>query len=143
MAPRVAVKVEGAKELRKAFKQAGDKDLLNALKAANKSAAQLVVEKALPAVPVRSGRLKASVRATATQRQGVARAGRSSVPYGAAIHWGRKRGNVGSPPGNRIAANPIRGRPFLWNAAQRGRQLVVEQYGTQIQHVLDGITRGR
>ena len=143
MAPRVVVKVEGAKELRKAFKQAGDKDLLNALKTANKSAAELVVEKALPSVPVKTGRLKASVRSTATQRQGAVRAGKAGVPYAAAVHWGRKVGNVGSPPGNRKARNPIQARPFLWNAAQRSRALVVDQYGTQIQQVLDGITRGR
>lgn len=143
MAARVAVKVEGAKELRKAFKQAGDKDLLNALKAANKTAAEVVVEKALPNVPVKTGKLKRSVRSTATQRQGVARAGRASVAYGAAIHWGRKVGNVGSPPGNRKGPNPIKARPFLWNAAQTSRVRVVDVFGAEVQGVLDKITRGR
>lgn len=102
----ITVRVEGLDELRKVLRQVADKELQSALKDVHREAARVVVEKALPNVPVRSGRLKRSVRALASQRSGRAVAGSKPVPYAAAIHWGRKRGGV------------IVGRPFLLNAAQ-------------------------
>lgn len=137
----VGIKVEGADELRRAFRQI-DGDLGKALAAANKTAAEQVVEAALPAVPVRSGRLKSSVRALGSQRSGRAVAGKAGVPYAAAIHWGRKRGNVGWPPGNRMGRNVIQGRPFLWDAAQREVPAIEPKYHTEIMRLIElAITR--
>lgn len=113
-----AVRVEGLDELRRLLRKVGDKELQGTLKDAHKAAAQAVVRKALPNVPVRTGRLRASIRALGSQRVGRAVAGSARVPYAGSIHWGRKQGNVGSPPGNHKGPNAVKGRPFLKDAAE-------------------------
>lgn len=133
---RVTVRVDGADQLRRAIRQAKDTSLAKMLATTNKDAADVVVRAAKPAIPRRTGRLAASVRALGSQRSGRAVAGRASVPYAAAIHWGRGIGNVGSPPGNRRGRNPIRGRPFLSDAAQQHQQEIVEQYEQGIRRLL-------
>lgn len=137
----VSIEVEGAAALRRAFRRAGSKDLKDGLKAANKSAAQVVVERALPNVPVSSGRLKRSVKALGSQRDGRVKAGTAKVDYAAAIHWGRKVGNVGYAPNNRMGANPITGRPFLYDAAEAAEEAVAEKYLDQMTILLARIVR--
>lgn len=138
--PATGVRVEGAAELRRDLRKLRVEGLGRQLAPINKSAADVVVAAALPNVPVRSGRLKRSVRALGSQRAGRARAGSASVDYAAAIHWGRKRGNVwGNKPGN----NPIVGRPFLWDAAQRQQQAVVAKYQSSINALIERTVRGR
>lgn len=98
-------RVEGAKEFAKAARKAQDKGSLDALKAAYKRAAELVVRTALPNVPVVTGTLKASVRALASQSSGRAAAGKKAVPYAPPIHWG-------------WPAHNIERHPFLFDALQ-------------------------
>lgn len=136
--PVVGVEVDSA-ELRRALRYIGDAGLKKELRDANKSAAQVVVDRALPNVPVRTGKLRRSVRALGSQRDGRAVAGRAAVPYAAAIHWGRKVGNVGWPPNNRKGLNPIKGRPFLWDAAREHQAEVVQQYEESFDRLLDHI----
>jgi hypothetical protein len=138
--PDIAIRVEGADELRRALRQVGDTGLGKALAVANKSAAQIVVKDALPHVPVRQGKLKSSVRALGSQRSGRAVAGKAGVPYAAAIHWGRNRGNVGASPG-RMGRNPIAKRPFLWEAAQRNVQRIEPEYRDEIEHIIEQAMR--
>lgn len=133
----VGVRVEGLKELRQAIQGVADQDLKDAVKTANRAVADRVVAAALPKVPVRSGRLKRSVRAMASQATGRAVAGGAQAPYSGAIHWGRKRGNVGSPPGNRMGTNQIKGRPFLHDAAETVQRTATVEY----QQALDAIFR--
>lgn len=130
----VAIRVEGANELARALRVAKDRGLTAALVTANENAAEVVVDAALPAVPFRTGRLRSSVRPTATARVGRAVAG---VPYAAAVHWGRARGNVGSPPGNRRGRNPIRANPFLWDAAQRSVPRIEPEYRDEIMRIIN------
>lgn len=134
-----SVRVEGADELRRAIRAIKDKELGAALRDANKSAAQVVVDRALPNVPVLTGRLKASIRALGNQRGGTAKAGTKAVPWAAPIHWGRRVGNVGRPPGNRMGGNPITGRPFLHDAARGAEAQVVDQYEQGIGRLMDAI----
>lgn len=129
-------------DLRRALREIGDSGLKKTLREANKSAAEVVVEKALPKVPVRSGRLRRSVKALAGQKDAKVKAGTKAVPYAAAIHWGRKRGNVGTPPGNRLGGNVIPGRPFLWDAAQQARPEAVAVYEREMAALLNHV-RGR
>lgn len=128
------IRVEGARELRLKLKEMADVGLTRQLSAANKTASMVVVERALPNVPVRTGRLRSSVRALGSQAQGQVRAGSASVDYAAAIHWGRKIGNVW---GGRMAPNPIVGRPFLWDAAQAALPQVIDTYEHAIDLLLD------
>lgn len=129
----IAISVEGAQELARALRKAGDTGLSAALKTANLNAAEVAVDEANPSVPFRSGALRTSVKATATVSAGKAVA---SVPYAAAIHWGRKVGNVGRPPGNRKGRNPIKGRPFLWEGAQRAVPRIEPEYRDEIMRII-------
>lgn len=138
--PAGRIEVEGADQLRKALRQMQDAGLKKELMAANKSASQVVVDRALPNVPVGpTGSLRASIRALGSQREGRVKAGSARVDYAAAIHWGRRVGNVGWAPNNRMGANPITGRPFLWDAAQAARTEVTQVYEDGIARLLDKI----
>lgn len=138
MADPVVV-IEGAQELRAVLRKLADRDLVLMLRDANRRAADIVVKKAEPHVPVRTGRLKASLRATGSQRFGEARAGSARVPYAAAVHWGRKVGNVGSPPGNRQGRNVVKGNPFLWNAIPEAEAQIIGEYTADIRRVIAAI----
>jgi HK97 gp10 family phage protein len=126
-----AIKVEGLTELRRKLRQLGDKDLKKQLRDTNKSLAQKIIDAALPNVPVRTGRLKATVKAAGNEKGAIGKAGTPArVPYAAAIHWGwRRRG--------------IRANPFLTDAAARVEGHVVEEYEKDLQALLDRVTRGR
>lgn len=119
--------VAGLDELRRELRRIADKGLNDALKSANKQIADEVISRALPNVPVRTGRLLASVRASGTLAGAIGKAGNARVPYAAAIHWGRKRGGV------------IGGRPFLRDAAQQVEQNVADDYLATIDRVLDAV----
>lgn len=142
MAVEARIEVENLIELQRLLRQVGDKELPKALRGANKSMAEVVRDEALPNVPVRSGRLKRSVRAIGGQRDAKVQAGTAArVPYAATIHWGRKRGNVGWPPGNRRGLNPVEARPFLWLAKERvlttGRGLA--EYEKALEGILESV----
>lgn len=119
--PDLYIQVLGADQLQRIFGQSQEAFEKRALVDANKKAAQIIVEKALPNVPVgKTGRLKASVKASATAKKANVRAGTPSrVPYAAAIHWGRDTGNTNFKHGRYAKGlRPLQGRPFLWNAKQ-------------------------
>jgi len=122
------VRIDGADELRRAIRRLRDRDLGRQLRETNLSAAQIVATEALPYVPVRTGRLKNSVRALASQRDGRAVAGGGSVPYAAIVHWG----------GRGRAA-----RPFLYDAAQRSQRRVVDQYEHDIEILVRRVSARR
>lgn len=141
---KLGVKVDGLPELSRAIRALKDKGIDTAMKEdVYRPAAEEIVKAALPNVPSRSGRLKGSVRALASARSGRAVAGGARVLYAGAIHWGRRRGNVGSPPGNRIGVNPIAGRPFLWNAAQQRRDVIERTAAEAMRQVVKTIGRAR
>lgn len=104
------VEVEGARELRRTLRQAAGKEGLADLRAANRSAANLVAGAAKASAPVLDGYLQRSVRAAATPSAGIIRAGNNrrdaaGVRYAGLTHWGWGR-------------RGIRQRPFISNAAQ-------------------------
>lgn len=143
-----AIEVEGAKELRKIFRDLGDKNLGRELRAANKTVSQIVVEAALPNVPVgtapwdkHKGALRRSVKALATQTTAYGKAGSKSVPYAAAIHWGEGMGNVHASGGGSFKRpnRNIQGHPFLWDAADQTVNRAVREYEDAVQKILDGV----
>lgn len=130
MAAGPRVEVEGAKELRRALKRMGHdvKDLT----AINRKAAQPVLEKAKDIVPVRSGRLKRSIRLSATQKRAAILAGKSTVPYAGPIHFGWRRRN-------------IEPQPFLYDALDERRQEVIDVYESHVEALVrrvDAMTPG-
>jgi hypothetical protein len=142
----LSVEVENLREIQRAIRQAGDTDLGRELRATNKTVAQIVVDAALPHVPVRTGKLRASVKASATQTAAYGKAGTPArVPYAAAIHWGEGTGNVNFKTGATVG-RPLRnieGRPFLWDAADRTINRAVREYEEAVQDVFDKAVRNR
>lgn len=105
MAELIGVRVEGAQKLRRTLKKAGVdmKDLTRL----NKEAANTVVPVAKALAPVgdpRNGHIKTTVRAGATQRAGIIRAGDKKRPYGGPIHWGWPARGIKAEPWIAIAA---------------------------------------
>lgn len=97
------VQVYGLRNLKRTMRQAGVD--VKQLSKINREAASFVANASRLPAPKRSGRLAASIRAGATQKAGVVRAGRKSLPYANPIHWGWFR-------------RGIRPQPWLSNTAQ-------------------------
>ncbi|GAA0898703.1 hypothetical protein GCM10009551_107070 [Nocardiopsis tropica] len=66
------------------------------------------------------------MRTGATQRAGVVRAGRASVPYAGPIHWGWE-------------ARGIRAQPFLSDAARSSEAAWLQVYDAHIDRIIDNI----
>lgn len=89
------IKVDGLRDLQKQLRQAQDKDMQKAVRAANKGAAEIVADEARNRVPERSGRLKASIGARGSNRMATVKAGTASrVPYAGPIHFGWRARNI-------------------------------------------------
>jgi hypothetical protein len=118
------VRVEGARELRRTLKRAGD-DLAD-LKAANAKAGQTVAQWAAVKAPRRTGALGASVRAGKAVGRAQIMAGNAAVPYAGVIHWGW--------PARRITA-----QPFIVEAAQATQPAWEAAYLDDMQRVVDRV----
>jgi hypothetical protein len=125
-----SIKVEGAKELRRAINKAKDQDLKDRLKKANRDAAEIVATQARVEVPKRSGDLAASIRAGGGVTAGVVRAGKKAVPYAGPIHFG-------------WAARNIAPQPFLYRAADKRVGEVAETYLAQVKSIVRDIEKTR
>jgi HK97 gp10 family phage protein len=94
-----AIEVEGVRELRRLLRKIESKDIKDALKAANKGAAEVIAAEAKTRTPVRSGRLQKTVKGTGTQASGSIKAGTAArVPYAGVIHFGWGRRNIRPQP---------------------------------------------
>lgn len=121
---RVGVHVDGLNELRRELRRVKSSELDDEMKAIHAELAAEVVDKAEPNVPVRSGALKASLRAAGTVRDAIGRVGKASVPYAAAVHWKY-------------------GPPFLTDAARSIERDVADRYDKQVAQMLDRVIKGR
>jgi len=124
VANRSLIEVKGSAQLARTLRKAGAdaKDL----REVNKKAAQLVVPAAQGQAPVKSGRLSSSIRAGATQKAGVIRAGKKSVPYAGVIHWGW--------PGHHIKPHH-----YLTDAAKQTEPAWVELYDQEIKKIIEQV----
>jgi hypothetical protein len=94
------IKITGARELRKALKQAEDHDLQGELKRAYQAAGKIVADSSKIKAPVRSGDLRASIRPLGGATRTVVAAGRGTTNvYAGVIHYGW--------PGHGITAQPF------------------------------------
>lgn len=118
-----AITVSGAKELRKALRQADPKGA--PMKAIHAEIAADVEGAARPLVPVRSGRLLKSLRSSGTISKAIVRLGRSTVRYAGPVHFGwPTRPN----PARGWRGGPIRPNPFLYAAIDRRHDEVIGAY---------------
>jgi len=86
-----AITVEGLRELRSALRKV-DGEMHKMMRIAQNDAAQIVVNRAKPKIPVRSGRARNSVRVASTQTAARIRAGSKRVPYYAWLDFGGRVG---------------------------------------------------
>ena len=125
--PVEGIRVEGAKELRSALRSIAP-ELRAEMRAINLEAARVVLPVALARVPVRSGRLRATVRVLASQRAGRIAAGKKLVPYAGPIHFGWPKRH-------------IRPQPFLYEALDSRRTQVIGVYQRRVADVVDKAMR--
>lgn len=123
-----SIEVEGLNELRKALRQAKDKELNETMREIHRELAREIVQRALPNVPVKTGKLKATVRAAGTIRDAIGRAGKATVPYAPPIHWGWPKRN-------------IKPNPFLVDAAQTIERDIVDRYDKAVSDMLNRLVR--
>lgn len=119
-----AVRVEGARELRRALKAAGDD--LGDLKDANQAAAKIVLGEAAPHTPRRSGALAATGRVNRAAGKANVIYGNAKVPYGPPIHWG-------------WPARNIKAQPWVTEAADASQPQWLQAYNDAVQKVLDKV----
>lgn len=126
------VQIEGLNRLVRTLKRSGAD--LSDLKTAHRRAADTVAPAAAAEAPHRTGRLAASIRASATDRAGVIKAGgKAKAPYANPIHWGWfSRPN----PGKDWAGGPIRPNSFMSRAAQRTEPAWVPAFEAEIHDAL-------
>lgn len=117
-----SIKVDGARELRKALK-AVDGGIAD-LKSVHADAAQIVEQRATQLVPRRSGLLAGSLRSSGQAAGGVVRAGRAAVPYAGVIHFGW--------PGHNISP-----QPFLYDALDDRTRQVIDVYEKRVNDLID------
>lgn len=96
MASGPLVRVDGARELRRTLKAAGDD--LEDLRKVNATIARYVSLRAAAMAPRRSGRLAGSVRGSNAKTSATVRVGGASVPYAGPIHWGWPRRHISAQP---------------------------------------------
>jgi HK97 gp10 family phage protein len=94
-------------------------------------AGELVANRARTLVPVRSGRLRKSIKTSKQSRKIEVKAGNdSSVPYANPIHWGWNYDKA------RNQAKNIRPRPFFINALSTTRTQVYQVFFASIEKLV-------
>lgn len=111
----VSIEIDGLRDLQRRIRQTGDKGLGRELRQVNRDAADIVKNDASPRVPVRTGRLRSTLKSTPEQRGASVRLGGPKAPYAPPIHWGWR-------------AHNIRPRPVVWQAYGRQKPRIIEKY---------------
>ena len=127
MAEQTGIKVKNLKDITKALKAIGVPN--DAVKQAGKDSAEAVMNEARSLVPVRSGKLRDSIRLAANARGRVSiqagnnRTSKSGVPYANPIHWGWFR-------------RGIKPNPFFSKALGLTRDEVYRNYFNQMEKLI-------
>jgi HK97 gp10 family phage protein len=128
MADETGIKVIGLKELNRALTQIGVPR--SEMNAAAKQSAESVLIEAKALVPVRTGKLRNSIKLTATTKGISIRAGNEGkVPYANPIHWGWFRRH-------------IKPQPFLTKALGYTRQEIFDNYYKQMDTLIQSKRSG-
>ena len=108
-----SIKVQGMRELRRKISVLdGNFDQLKDL---HEDLAMMVAERSSQLAPIRTGRLRETIRASGTKTAGRVRAGFKRVPYAGVIHFG-------------FPARGIKPQPFLYDALDERHNEVFETY---------------
>lgn len=135
-----AVRVEGARALRRALRAAGDD--LSDLKDTHYQVAQLVAEVAYGTAPRRSGDLAETIRPNASKTRARVAVGNSKIRYAGPIHWGWPTGSQNLPRKLRNVTGRewfIAPNPWIAAAAQDSEGLWIRMYEYRLEKLVDGI----
>lgn len=116
------IRVTGLAEVEAAFR-AAERRLPAELSQAGKRSGDAI--KRAARVPRRTGQLESSIDVKPIPMGATVG---TTLVYASPIHWGRRTGNVGSPPGNHPGPNRIVGRRFLTQAAKSAEGDVTREY---------------
>ena len=119
----LSVKTQGMRELRKNLSMLDDD--FEDLKELHLDLAEMVAERAASLAPVRTGRLRQTIRASGTKTGGRVRAGFKRVPYAGPVHFGWAT-RPDAAKGWR--GGPIHPNPFLYDALDQRRNQVFNAY---------------
>lgn len=128
---QTGVKVKGLRELTKSLNAIGVPK--EAIKDAGKIAAERVVNEAKTLVPVRSGRLRDSIRlgSTASGKVTIRAGNNGSIPYANPIHWGWYKRH-------------IKPQPFFAKALGYTRDEIYQTYFAQLEkHITEQTAKAR
>lgn len=114
------LKIEGLREVNKALRDLSE-DTKNAMKETHLAAANMVLPAAIQLAPFRTGRLSASLVATATRTGG--RITSRGAPYAGPIHFG-------------WPARRIKPQPFVYEALDPRRDEVVDIYVKRLNELI-------
>lgn len=124
-----SIKVEGLAKTIKSLRSLGaDKSEFQNL---NLHAAQTILATATPQVPVKSGKLKASLRAAKTVGYAMVRAGNARVPYANPIHWGWFEDK------NNFIEKNIKPNPFFMRALKKDYSKLIADYDNGLQSLIN------
>jgi hypothetical protein len=119
------IKVEGLQEALRALKAIGTPTA--EISAAAQQAGEIVASASRPLVPVRSGKLRATIKSKKQARKVLVSAGNNTtVPYANPIHWGWYYDK------NNFVKKNIMPNPFFAKALGLTRKEVYETYFTNI-----------
>lgn len=122
MAQTNGIKVVGLRKALKSLQEIGVPK--EEIKEANSRAGDLVLNAARPLVPVQSGRLVGTLRASKSLNKVTVSAGRASVPYANPIHWGWFKRN-------------IKPQPFFITAIGYTREEIYQNYFREVKDLLE------
>jgi HK97 gp10 family phage protein len=123
------IKVAGLNEAIRALRAIGAPS--KEIGQASFEAGEIVAGRARTLVPVRTGRLRASIKTSKLSRTVQVKAGNDrSVPYANPIHWGWNYDKVNLQQKN------IRPRPFFTNALSTTRKQVYESFFASIEKLV-------
>lgn len=134
------VRVEGLRELRRAFRQIQDVEGTRELRTGLRDAADIVATEARSRVPTRTGQARDSVRATAGGNTAYVRGGKARVPYYGWLDFGTRSPIAGNPrsvgPWSGTGPGPQGGR-FIYAALEAKDRQVAELVAAAVEQALD------
>lgn len=128
------IEIKGLKRAMRLMKDL-DGDFKTQFKDIHKGAADIVADEARRLSPVKTGRLRQSIRTSGTTKGGVIRIGKKKIAYAGRVTFGDPTSLFGRIAGG--GGIKIKGNPFFYEAADRQFEQVVQYYDRELEQVLD------
>lgn len=134
------IQVEGLRELSKALRNLEDKELPKQLRLANKKAAEVVAQEAKTRVPVRTGNLQRSIKATASRTSASVKMGSAKVPYAGWIEFG---GSIKFKTRDAVLTREVvKGGRYIRPSAQDKHLTIMAIYEREVNEVIGRFNHG-